>query len=52
MAITDENNGTGMVMPVQPLGGYGGGLAVGAVASAAVLAVTAICSLAMIFHGF
>ena len=25
MAITDENNGTGMVMPVQPLGGYGGG---------------------------
>lgn len=25
MAITDENNGTGMVMPVQPLGGYGYG---------------------------
>ena len=25
MAITDENNGTGMVMPVQPLGSYGGG---------------------------
>lgn len=26
MALTDENNGTGMIMPVQPMGyGYGGG---------------------------
>ena len=25
MALTDESNGTGMYMPVQPIGGYYGG---------------------------
>ena len=24
MALTDESNGTGMVMPVAPMGGFGG----------------------------
>ena len=26
MALTDESNGTGMVMPVAPMGGFGGGM--------------------------